>query len=87
MFLRRICCICWCDVHLVERGKWHAVHVSMTLVFSDDAVAQGALSYHVNPYQQTSTTSGLKYFGFRRSQQILVLRHRHRTSRMSVSSM
>jgi hypothetical protein len=40
------------------------VDVSMTLVFSDDAVAQGALSYHVNPMQTTSSVSGLKYFWF-----------------------
>jgi hypothetical protein len=39
------------------------VDVSMTLVFSDAAVAQGALSYHVARTSATGS-SGLKYFYF-----------------------
>lgn len=49
----------------VDDGK--PANVSMTLVFSDDAVASGSLNYHLPP-MQTSTVPpalpGLKYFGF-----------------------
>jgi hypothetical protein len=47
----------------ISNNNTTPVNVSMTLVFSDDAVAQGALSYHVKPYQ-SNTQTGLKYFSF-----------------------
>jgi hypothetical protein len=39
-------------------------NVSMTLVFSDDAVASGSLSYHQAPSTTVSSLTSLKYFGF-----------------------
>jgi hypothetical protein len=49
----------WIDV---TDGK--PANVSMTLVFSDDAVAQGAFSYRLAPTTTISGANGLKSFGF-----------------------
>src|SRR6059058_6109171 len=46
----------------VNDGK--PADVSMTLVFSDAAVANGSFSYHLAPTRTISDGSGLKSFGF-----------------------
>jgi hypothetical protein len=46
----------------VTDGK--PANASMTLVFSDDAVANGMFNYHLAPTNTISDASGLKYFGF-----------------------
>jgi len=46
----------------VNDGK--PANVAMTLVFSDDAVAQGGFSYHLAPTNTITDGHGLKSFGF-----------------------